>query len=109
MKKITIRLLLLLICLGISACLNGAETHTGLEKLIVDVFNPQPGEQVLVMVDLPHEGLADFIDPKDAAHEDRVYPFGADIEVTKMTLEYEDGSSEVVIDNSAYTVFAKGE
>ena len=30
-----------------------------LEKLIVDVFNPQPGEKVLVMVDLPHGELQD--------------------------------------------------
>ncbi|MGB9299814.1 MAG: hypothetical protein WCD51_04385 [Anaerolineae bacterium] len=30
-----------------------------LEKLIVDVFAPQPGEKVLVMVDLPHGELTD--------------------------------------------------
>lgn len=58
------------------------------------------------MADLPHDVLADFIDPKDAAHEDRVYPFGADIEVTKMTLDHEDGGNEVVVDDSACTVFA---
>ncbi len=31
-----------------------------LEKLIVDVFDPQPGEAVLVMVDLPHGSLDDY-------------------------------------------------
>jgi hypothetical protein len=30
-----------------------------LEKLIVDVFAPQPGEKVLVMIDLPHGELID--------------------------------------------------
>jgi len=30
-----------------------------LEKLLVDVFGPQPGEKVLVMTDLPHGDLAD--------------------------------------------------
>ncbi len=50
-------------------------------------------------------GTDDFIDPKDASHIDRVYPFGADIEVTRMILDYEDGSSEAVIENSRYTVF----
>ncbi len=30
-----------------------------LEKLIIDVFDPQPGEVVLVMVDLPHGAWAD--------------------------------------------------
>jgi hypothetical protein len=31
-----------------------------LEKLIIDVFDPQPGEAVLIMVDLPHGGLHDY-------------------------------------------------
>jgi hypothetical protein len=31
-----------------------------LEKLIVDVFDPQPGETVLVMVDLPYGGINDY-------------------------------------------------
>lgn len=30
-----------------------------LEKLITDVFHPLPGEAVLVMIDLPHENIAD--------------------------------------------------
>ncbi len=30
-----------------------------LEKLLIDVFDPQRGEKVLVMVDLPHGGIAD--------------------------------------------------
>ena len=31
-----------------------------LEKLLVDVFDPQPGEKVLVMTDLPHGDLDDY-------------------------------------------------
>jgi hypothetical protein len=31
-----------------------------LEKLLVDVFDPQPGEKVVVMVDLPRGELADY-------------------------------------------------
>jgi len=31
-----------------------------LEKLLIDVFDPQPGEKVLVMTDLPHGELADY-------------------------------------------------
>jgi hypothetical protein len=31
-----------------------------LEKLIVDVFDPQPGEKVVVMTDLPHGDLDDY-------------------------------------------------
>jgi predicted small lipoprotein YifL len=30
-----------------------------LEKLLIDVFAPQPGEMVLIMADLPHDGLRD--------------------------------------------------
>ncbi len=30
-----------------------------LQKLLIDVFDPQPGEKVLVMMDLPHGALAD--------------------------------------------------
>ena len=30
-----------------------------LEKLITDAFHPLPGEAVLVMIDLPHENIAD--------------------------------------------------
>jgi hypothetical protein len=31
-----------------------------LQKLLIDVFDPQPGEKVLVMMDLPHGALADY-------------------------------------------------
>ncbi|TKJ29481.1 MAG: hypothetical protein CEE40_08245 [Chloroflexi bacterium B3_Chlor] len=31
-----------------------------LEKLLIDVFDPQPGERVLVMTDLPHAELHDY-------------------------------------------------
>ena len=59
MKKIVIGLLLLFVSFGIVACNENTETHSRLEKLIIDVFDPQPGEQVLVMADLPYAGLTD--------------------------------------------------
>jgi hypothetical protein len=44
---------ILLIC---SAC---AQKPFDLEQLIRDVFDPQPGENVLILVDVPHEGSTD--------------------------------------------------
>ena len=57
----------LIICLVFAAALLGAcsdhedalPSLTQQEKLIVDVFAPQPGEKVLVMVDIPRPGLSD--------------------------------------------------
>jgi len=37
-----------------------ASSSLDLEKLIVDVFDPQPEEKVLVMTDLPHGDLEDY-------------------------------------------------
>jgi len=37
-----------------------APAPSELEKLLIDVFDPQPGEKVLVMTDLPHGGLSDY-------------------------------------------------
>lgn len=63
-------LLLLVMLVGLVAC--GApeppptptprppSSSFDLEKLLVDVFDPQPGEKVLVMMDLPHGGLSDY-------------------------------------------------
>lgn len=41
------------------SCRQEQQSYTGLEKLIVDVFDPQPGEKVLIMTDLPHGDLTD--------------------------------------------------
>ena len=52
-------LLLLFIAIGLTACgimPQRAQTFD-FEKLIVDVFAPQPGEKILVMIDLPHGEL----------------------------------------------------
>lgn len=74
-SEIIIMLVLSAILLGLAACGTAAPTPTSapptatpsrtsssfnLEKLIVDVFDPQPGEKVLVMMDLPHGQLSDY-------------------------------------------------
>ncbi len=62
MKSKTLNILLISsLLLGLAAC-GGSETDSDefdLEKLLVDVFNPQPGEKVLVMADLPHGSMKD--------------------------------------------------
>ncbi|HEY42854.1 MAG TPA: hypothetical protein G4O11_02615 [Anaerolineae bacterium] len=50
-------------------------------------------------------GADDFEDPDRAYHRDLVYPKGGDIEVSKLTLEYEDGTSEVILSDGKYTLF----
>jgi len=45
--------------LQISCSSASVKLESPLEKLIIDVFHPQPGEVVLVMVDLPHANLVD--------------------------------------------------
>lgn len=50
-------------------------------------------------------GVDDFNDPVNVVHRDVVYPFGGDIEVISLTLEYKDGTSEEIIRDGAYTVF----
>jgi len=52
-------LVLLSVCLSLSACGFVYTGHFDLNKLLVDVFDPQPGESILVMVDLPHGKLSD--------------------------------------------------
>jgi hypothetical protein len=51
--------LILFIVVGLTACgiLPQRALTFDFEKLIVDVFAPQPGEQILVMIDLPHGKL----------------------------------------------------
>ncbi|MFX0145634.1 MAG: DUF4396 domain-containing protein [Candidatus Hodarchaeota archaeon] len=53
-------LFILSITLGLTACgiLPQRAQTFDFEKLIVDVFAPQPGEKVLVMIDLPHGELS---------------------------------------------------
>ena len=51
-------LLLLAAVLPAHACLRSLP-GLDLQKLLVDVFDPQRGEKVLVMVDLPHGAIAD--------------------------------------------------
>jgi aminopeptidase len=42
---------------GITGCASSASQNFDLEKLFIGVFNPQPGEKVLVMMDMPHGSL----------------------------------------------------
>ena len=51
-------------------------------------------------------GVDDFSDPANVVHQDVLYPFGGEIEVTNLTFEYADGTSEEIIQNGAYTVFS---
>jgi hypothetical protein len=57
-KTLLLFLIILLSCMAVS-CEATVSTRTPLEKLIIDVFDPQPGERVLIMVDLPHNDGAD--------------------------------------------------
>jgi len=50
-------------------------------------------------------GTDDFENPDRAYHRDLVYPMGGDIEVSELTLEYEDGTSEVILSGGKYTLF----
>ena len=50
-------------------------------------------------------GVEDFNSPSGAVHQDVVYPFGGEIEVTNLVLKYEDGSTETIIKNGQYTLF----
>ena len=54
----------LFLIMVISILLSGCQSESGqptaqLEKLLTDVFQPHPGEAVLVMIDLPHGNLPD--------------------------------------------------
>jgi leucyl aminopeptidase (aminopeptidase T) len=51
-------------------------------------------------------GVDDFSDTANVVHQDVVYPFGGEIEVTSLILEYEDGTSEEIISDGAYTIFS---
>ncbi|MFC1923494.1 hypothetical protein ACFLY4_09430 [Chloroflexota bacterium] len=51
-------------------------------------------------------GVDDFRDPANVVHQDVVYPFGGEIEVTSLIFEYKDGTTEELIRDGAYTVFS---
>jgi hypothetical protein len=50
-------------------------------------------------------GVADFSDPAHVVHWDIVYPKGGPIEITRLVLEYRDGTSEEIIRDGQYTIF----
>jgi hypothetical protein len=52
-------------------------------------------------------GVDDLNDPANVVHQDLVYPFGGDIEVLSLTLEYDDGTNEEIIRDGSYTVFSE--
>ncbi len=49
-------------------------------------------------------GVDDYSDPANAAHEDRVMPFGGEVEIVRLVLEYEDDGTEAIIENGAYSI-----
>jgi len=50
-------------------------------------------------------GVADFSDPAHVVHWDIVYPKGGPIEITRLVLEYRDGTSEEIIRDGQYKIF----
>lgn len=58
-QRIILPVLLLVLASLLAACGEVNDDHTKLERLIVDVFAPEPGEIVVIVVDLPHGQLDD--------------------------------------------------
>ena len=59
-KRFILVCMSLLLSLTLIGCKSESEQPPStLEKLIADVFHPQQYEVVLVMIDMPHENLAD--------------------------------------------------
>ncbi len=50
-------------------------------------------------------GPSQFSDPKHVVHQDIVYPKGAAVEIMSLVLEYDDGTSQEIIKDAAYTIF----
>jgi len=50
-------------------------------------------------------GISDFVKEADAQHLDIVFPFGGAIEVSELTLEFEDGTEKQVIADGRYLIF----
>jgi len=50
-------------------------------------------------------GVDAFSDPSHVVHQDIIYAKGSPIEVVSLVLEYQDGSSERIIEEGNYTVF----
>lgn len=69
--RIIVLLMALVMSSGIEACNPSTQPEQeqsaifDLEKLIIDVFSPQPGEKVLVMIDVPDNGITDNEDWED--------------------------------------------
>ncbi len=51
-------------------------------------------------------GVEDFSQPSHVVHWDFVYPVGGSIHVVSLTLKYQDGTSEEIIKDGQFTVFA---
>lgn len=47
-------------------------------------------------------GVDDFSDPSNVVHRDVVFPSGGQIEVARLVLQYEDGTSEEIISDGQY-------
>jgi hypothetical protein len=52
-------------------------------------------------------GVDDFSDPGFVVHQDMVYPFNGELFVESLTLMHDDGTSEEIIQNGAYTIFSE--
>ncbi len=71
-SRFLIVVFLLVISVYLSACGQQSDAHTILEQLLIDVFAPQPGETVLIMMDLPHgqrDDHASWIERRAMAEE----------------------------------------
>jgi hypothetical protein len=56
-KFFTLAILAVLAALILVACAELSREPFDPGKLVIDVFDPQPGEKILLMVDIPHDGL----------------------------------------------------
>jgi len=64
MRTMSKTILIILILMALSSCSAADKEQPALtqgEQLLVDVFAPQPGEKVLVIVDVPRQGIADNV------------------------------------------------
>ena len=52
-------------------------------------------------------GVDDFSDPRFVIHQDVVYPFNGELFVESLSLIYEDGTMEEIIQNGAYTIYSE--
>jgi leucyl aminopeptidase (aminopeptidase T) len=52
-------------------------------------------------------GVDDFSDPGFVIHQDVVYPFNGELFVESLSLIYEDGTMEEIIQNGAFTIYSE--